>query len=470
MLLTIILLPIIGALCVPLFKKAGVRPSVAALILGAAVFCCAVYLLVMAGRGVQMSYALAMPLGFGPHFYLDRLAAFMAVCSSFLSLIIIIYSTGYIHDKEYETEYYAMVVLFLGSMTGLIFSFNLIWTFVFWEMTAVCSWRLVGFYRSDFDRRKAVKTFLITVFGALFLLLGITAVYIATGTSDLTALRGVYIPAAAGVFLVLGMFSKSAILPFSSWLPDAGVAPSPVTALLHAAVLVKIGVYVFARVFYTVTLDPGLGFLVALFAAVSSLVAGGAALRETNIKRVIAYSTISQLGFIYFALATGTTMGFVAGMLFVMMHGVAKGGLFLCAGLIEHKTHTKDISKMGGLYRVMPVTAIVFGICALSVAGIPPAGGFFSKFLVFKAAVFSGFGFITLLFLIAACFTAAYLLRLFHMVFLGSPSQEWVTGPEGEKPSVVSVSILAFITLAAFIFVKFPIGYLVKASSQMGVL
>lgn len=411
-----------------------------------------------------------MPFGFGPHFKLDMLAAFMAACSSFLSLIIIFYSTGYIHDKDYENEYYTMVILFLGSMMGLVFSFNLVWTFVFWELTAICSWRLVGFFRGDTDKKKAVKTFLITVFGALFLLLGIAALYFTNGTVDLTLLKGSRVPLIVCALLVAGMFSKSAILPFSTWLPDAGVAPSPVTALLHAAVLVKIGVYVFARVFYTVNLDPSLGHAVALIAGVSSLIAGGAAVTETNIKRIIAYSTISQLGFIFLALSTRTALGLVAGMLFIMMHGAAKGGLFLCAGIIEHKTHTKDITKMGGLFKVMPLTGLVFAICALSVMGIPPMGGFFSKFMVFKSASAAGGVLVFAIFILAACFTAAYLLRVFHIVFLGSPGVEWEMGPEGSKQTLISVSILAVLTVVMSVFVALPVNYLIKAAVQMGVL
>ncbi|ACC98690.1 Putative Ech hydrogenase component [Elusimicrobium minutum Pei191] len=470
MLLTIILLPILGSIFITPFNKLGVKPAVTAMLIGSAVFVLSVFQLTYAGTGAEVSWSLQMPFGFGPHFKLDMLAAFMAACSSFLSLIIIFYSTGYIHDKDYENEYYTMVILFLGSMMGLVFSFNLVWTFVFWELTAICSWRLVGFFRGDTDKKKAVKTFLITVFGALFLLLGIAALYFTNGTVDLTLLKGSRVPLIVCALLVAGMFSKSAILPFSTWLPDAGVAPSPVTALLHAAVLVKIGVYVFARVFYTVNLDPSLGHAVALIAGVSSLIAGGAAVTETNIKRIIAYSTISQLGFIFLALSTRTALGLVAGMLFIMMHGAAKGGLFLCAGIIEHKTHTKDITKMGGLFKVMPLTGLVFAICALSVMGIPPMGGFFSKFMVFKSASAAGGVLVFAIFILAACFTAAYLLRVFHIVFLGSPGVEWEMGPEGSKQTLISVSILAVLTVVMSVFVALPVNYLIKAAVQMGVL
>jgi len=469
MVLSIILVPVLGSFAVPLLAKFGLKPARLATALGAVVFLLSVFLLVAAGRGVALDWRFEMPLGFGPHFGLDMLSGFMACCASFLSLIIIFYSTGYIHDADYETEYYTFVLLFLGSMMGLVFSLNLIWTFIFWELTAVCSWKLVGFFRKDADKKKAVKTFLITVFGALFLLMGVIAVYFSNGTVDLTLLKGAHVPEIACVLFIIGMFSKSAILPFSTWLPDAGVAPSPVTALLHAAVLVKIGVYVFARVFYTVHADPSLMQGVAFVAGLSSIIAGGAAIRETNIKRIIAYSTISQLGFIFLALSTGTAAGLVAGMLFIMAHGIAKGGLFLCAGIIEHKTHTKDITEMGGLWKVMPWTGLAFALCALSVAGIPPLGGFFAKFLVMKSALAPGYGFIFFMFLLTACFTAAYLLRLFHVVFLGADKQAWEAG-EGSFQTVFSVSLLGFMALAVTVFMIFPLDYLMRAAAQMGVL
>ncbi|WP_428898543.1 multicomponent Na+:H+ antiporter subunit A [Parelusimicrobium proximum] len=473
MILAIILIPVLGGLSVPLLSRVGVKQSFWALILGAAVFITAASCVYLVSYTGITEFAVSLPLGLGIHFYLDKLAAFMAACSSFLSLIIIWYSTGYIHDKEYETEYYSLVLIFLGAMMGLILSANLIWMFVFWEITAICSWRLVGFFRKDQDKKNAVKTFLITVFGALFLMLGIVALYFSNGTIDLTVLKGQHVPAIACILIIAGMFSKSAILPFSTWLPDAGVAPSPITALLHAAVLVKIGVYAYARVFYTINMDPSLATAVMSVAAVSSLIAGGAAIMENNIKRIIAYSTISQLGFIFFALATQTKLGFVAGMLFIMMHGLAKAGLFLCAGIIEHKTHTKDIRQMGELRKVLPATMLCFGLCALSVMGIPPLGGFLSKFMTFNAALQShSSGLVILAFFIAACFTAAYLLRVFHKVFLDKPASERAYAEGGKEASfqmVSSVSILAVLSLCIIVFANPVVKYLLSAAASMGV-
>ncbi|WP_424244040.1 NADH:ubiquinone oxidoreductase subunit 5 (subunit L)/multisubunit Na+/H+ antiporter MnhA subunit [Elusimicrobium posterum] len=470
MLLTIILIPIIGSFFIPLLNKVGIKPAATSMLLVSLVFLNAVFLMVCALHGQPLSWQLVMPFGFGPHFNLDLLAAFMAVCASFLSLVIVFYSLGYIEKGGYQVEYYTVVTLFLGSMMGLVFTVNMIWMFVFWEMTAICSWQLVGYFRKDTDKKKAVKTFLITVFGALFLLMGVIALHFSNQTVDLTLLKGAQVPMVVCILLVVGMFSKSAILPFSTWLPDAGVAPSPVTALLHAAVLVKIGVYAFARVFYTINLDPSLAYAIMIVAGISTIIAGGAAIMETNIKRIIAYSTISQLGFIFLALATRSAAGLIAGMLFIMLHGIAKGGLFLSAGIIEHRTHTKDITKMGGLFKVMPVTAVSFAICALSVMGIPPLGGFFSKFMVMQSAVSANAVLPATLFFIAACFTAAYLLRAFHIIFVNKPAQPWDEHEEGTKETLISVAFLAALTIIMTIFISLPISYLVKTAAQMGVL
>ena len=217
-------------------------------------------------------------------------------------------------------------------------------------------------------------------------------IYAETGSFDLMTikmvLKGHPLSFLTTAMILAGILSKSATLPFQTWLPDAGVAPSPVTALLHAAVLVKIGVYVFARLFIaTFPIEQIWHTVVPAIAVISAIVAAGAAMIDTDLKRIIAYSTISQIGFIFLGLAVGNIIGIVGGLLYILMHGLAKAGLFLCAGIIEQNTKTKDITKMGGLISTMPLTALAFIGCAFSVMGIPPFGGFFSKYLVFMGAV-----------------------------------------------------------------------------------
>jgi formate hydrogenlyase subunit 3/multisubunit Na+/H+ antiporter MnhD subunit len=303
---------------------------------------------------------------------------------------------------------------------------------------------------------------LVTVFGALAMLIGFISIYQQTGSFDLAVIRDSVatnpVSNLAIALILVGIFSKSATLPFHTWLPDAGVAPSPVTALLHAAILVKIGVYVYARLFLaTFPLDQFWHTAVPILAAVSALVSAGAALVETDLKRLIAYSTVSQIGFIFFGLAVGNPMAAAGGLLYILMHGIAKAGLFLCAGIVEQNTKMKDITKLGGLITTMPITAVSFLLCAFSVMGIPPFGGFFSKYLVLAGAIYGGQLWITLVMLVGAFLTIIYLFRVFNLVFLGEAKVPAVV--EGSRGMVLSVALLALLSLLGGIFINFPSAF-----------
>jgi len=462
--------PVIGAFLVPVAAKiSSAARNAVALLLGLITLAAAASLAAPVLSGSMVDFSLSFPLGFDFTLRADLLSVFMASVSAFVSSVILVYSLDYISHYENQTEYYTMVVLFLGSMMGLVFSANLLWMYIFWEMTGFCSWRLVGFFRADADVAKANKTVLVTVFGALCMLVGIVMVYFDLGTLDLRALHGQAISYTAAAFILLGILSKSATLPFSTWLPDAGVAPSTVTSLLHAAVLVKIGVYAYARLFCTTFAVPdAFSTMVLYVAGASALISAGAALVETNIKRIIAYSTISQLAFIFLGLASGNRTAFAGALLYILMHSVAKGGLFLCAGIIERGTHTKDINRMGGLFRSMPVTGAAFALCSLSVMGIPPFGGFFSKFLVFSGAAQNGNLGVLLMFLAGAVMTLLYLVRLFYKVFLGEPAGH-DSPKEGSVTMVACVLVLGLIGLVLGGLIHYPSAYTERISTTLGV-
>jgi NADH:ubiquinone oxidoreductase subunit 5 (subunit L)/multisubunit Na+/H+ antiporter MnhA subunit len=470
MLIAAVAVPVFGAFLVPIAARISTAARNAlAVLLGLFTFFAAASLASTVLGGQTADWTWSFPLGFDLVLHADLLSVFMASISSFVSAVILIYSLDYISHYENQTEYYAMVVLFLGSMMGLVFSANLLWMYVFWEMTGFASWRLVGFFRSDRDVAKANKTILVTVFGALCMLVGIIMIYFSHGTLDLRALHGQAISALAAAFILIGILSKSATLPFSTWLPDAGVAPSTVTSLLHAAVLVKIGVYAYARIFCVTFAAPdGFSTAVLYIAGASALVSAGAALLENDIKRIIAYSTVSQLAFIFLGLASGNKTAFVGALLYILMHSIAKGGLFLCAGIIEQNTHTKDITKMGGLFTSMPVTGAAFALCSLSVMGIPPFGGFFSKFLVFSGAAQNGNLPVLLMFLFGAVMTLLYLVRLFYKIFLGEPAGHG-NPKEGSVTMVASVMALALIGLALGVLIHYPAAYAQLISNTLGV-
>lgn len=389
---------------------------------------------------------------------LDPLSAFMATVSSLTSLVIIIYSIDYISHYENRSEYYSMVILFIGSMMGLVYSSNLIWMYIFWEITAFTSWRLVGFFRSEKDTLKANKTILVTAFGAIVMLIGIIYIGLKYDTFDLKELTGKEIDFLPATLILIGILSKSAILPFSTWLPDAGVAPSTVTSLLHAAVLVKIGTFAYAKLFGTVFITSvEFNYITLIIAGITAIISGGAALIETDIKRIIAYSTVSQLSFIFLGLAAQTPSAFYGAMLYILMHSVAKACLFLCAGIVEQKTHTKDIMKMGGLIKTMPLTALAFALSSFSVMGLPPFGGFFAKFLVMKGAIETNDIVVITLFFVGAILTMLYLSRLFYHVFLGN---EKINSPQEGSPTMVSsVVFLAFLGLILGLMISYPSSY-----------
>ena len=471
LILLAVFVPVLGSFLLPLAGRVseGLRNIMALLMVLTAMGCSfALAGKVLGGENVTAGYSQALAMNY---FYADKLAVFMALVSSIVGAVIVFYSFGYINHYENRNEYYFMVVLFLGSMMGIVFSRNLLSLYLFWEITALACWRLIGFFREKEYVLRADKAFLITVFGALMMLIGFLDVYGTAGSFDLGVIAHAQISNTAVLLILFGILSKSATLPLHTWLPDAGVAPSPVTALLHAAVLVKIGVYVFARLFVaTFQIDAMWHVIVPVIAGASALVSAGAAMIEKDMKRIIAYSTISQIGFIFLGLSIGNEIGLAGGLLYILMHSIAKGGLFLCAGIIEHQTHTKDITKMGGLIKSMPITAMAFLICAFSVMGIPPLGGFFAKFMVINGAVYSGHLWIALIFLLGSVMTMIYLLRIFVLIFMGKPTHDY-NAKDASFTMVSSVVLLAVMSILGGIFINYPADYVYSTVQQlMGVV
>jgi proton-translocating NADH-quinone oxidoreductase chain N len=461
-----VFVPIIGSLTIPLAGLiSGKARSAWALLLGGFTAFLPLTLIPTALGGGETIIRKEFVLGLDFILVIDPLSIFMSIVSSFVGFLIILYSLGYIHHEENQNEYYLMVVLFIGSMMGLVFSANLIFLYLFWEIIAICCWRLIGFYRLKEFVKKADKAFLVTFFGAVVMLLGFIQIYGQTGTFDLTAMRGTIIPGSAVLLILFGMFTKSATVPLHTWLPDAGVAPTTVTALLHAAVLVKIGVYAYARLFlYGFRLPGAWPDAIPIIVVVSSLIAAGAATVETDFKRILAYSTVSQIGYIFLGFAVANEAGINGSLLFILMHGLAKGGLFLCAGIVIHATHKRDIREMGGLIKTMPITAAAFLLCAFSVIGIPPFGGFFSKFLVIMGTVRAGMVVLAAIALFTAVLTMFYLLRAFSQVFLGEAK---TPAPEKTKSMVFVVALLAVLSLLSGLFVSFPAKLAAAATTHI---
>jgi len=442
-------LPIIGSF---LTLAAGrfsqrLRNSLAVLIM-LLTFTCTLFLIPQASTSQTLELgSLSLP-GLNLSFVVDGLGVYVAATSSFIGLLILLFSLTYMKSYEHQGEYYFLVVLFLGAMMGLVFSANLLVMYIFWEITAICSWRLIGFYRKSQHLKNADTAMLITVFGSFLMLVGIEMVWHETGTLDLNALHGQQVSSWALGFLLVGMLAKSAQVPMQIWLPAAGVAPSTVTALLHAAVLVVIGVFAFARVLVGgIGLPEAWQFPALVIALLTILVTGSAALLDFDAKRILAYSTIAQLGYILLGLATLTSIGVAGALIFLLAHSLAKAGLFLCIGIVEQHTHTRDIRELGGLIRQMPMTAIAFILCSLTIIGFPPTLGFFGKLMILMGTLQTGYSLVVVLAVFGALLTLLYMVRLFTGVFLGE--ERWAQLQESISIMTVVVMVFAVLSVIA---------------------
>jgi len=457
--LSAIATPLIGAMIVGLLPKK--TKEMLSLVVGIVTIYFVSLLIPKILAGNVITFGRDMIMGIGINFKADALSVFFAAISSVVGTIILLYSTGYMKNYENLKEYYVFVLAFIGSMLGLVFSANLILLYIFWELAAICSWKLIGFHRKETDLKAANKAFLITFGSSSFMLLGFIMIYMNSGTFNMDLLKGTQISTWAMIFIFIGIMGKSCVFPLHTWLPDAGIAPSPVTALLHAAVLVKIGIYAFARLFcQTFVISQVSRIDIALIALISAIIAGSAAFKENDIKRILAQSTISQLGLILAALALFTPYSITGALFFILAHAIGKAGLFLCAGIIEHNTKTKDITKLSGLIKNMPLTAFVFAICGLSVAGIPPMLGFWGKFFMIIAPIKAGNFWLAILFIICSILTLLYLLRWFNLVFLGKTSSH-PDVREGTGMMLTAIVILAVLSIAGGIFASAP-GSLVE--------
>jgi NADH-quinone oxidoreductase subunit L len=322
-------------------------------------------------------------------------------------------------------RYYAFVLLFIGAMAGLALTGSFLFLFVFWEITALCSYALISFYNDD---PKAVaggiKALIITQIGGAGLLAGALLAYTSFGTYDIAVFleKAGSLPATALAIIAFGFLiaaaAKSAQVPFQTWLPDAMEAPTPVSALIHAATMVNAGVYLLARFYPAFEGVPDWKTAVVVVGALSALLAALMALVATDLKRVLAYSTISQLGYMVYAVGVG---GIFASQFHLLSHSVFKALLFLGAGAVIHSAGTRNMLQMGGLGKQMPLVRGVFVIGALALAGLPPLNGFWSKELILESGLEHGALWAYDLMLIGAGLTALYTFRMVWLVFYGEP-------------------------------------------------
>jgi NADH-quinone oxidoreductase subunit L len=372
----------------------------------------------------------------------DYLSAVMALVVTGVGSLIHLYSIGYMKQDPDNPRYFSYLNLFMSAMLILILADNLLVMFIGWEGVGLASYLLIGFWFKDTEKAKAgMKAFIVNRIGDLGFLLGIFVIFwsllsqLPAGTAlssfsfaelqhyiqylQQAEIFGFSAIEVAGFCLLLGAIGKSAQIPLHVWLPDAMAGPTPVSALIHAATMVTAGVYMIARMNFLYTLAPIASTTIAIIGAVTALVAASIALFQNDIKKVLAYSTVSQLGFMFMAVGVGA---YTAGIFHLMTHAFFKGLLFLGAGsVIVAMHHQQDIRRMGGLFRHIKITSITFLIASLAIIGFPGFSGFFSKDEILWKTIAYHHPIIWLMGMIAAILTAFYMTRLFCLVFLGSP-------------------------------------------------
>jgi NADH-quinone oxidoreductase subunit L len=405
---------------------------------------------------------------------LDPISVMMIVVVSFVSLMVHIFSLGYMKGEERFATYYAFLGLFTFSMLGLVLSSNIFQIYIFWELVGASSYLLIGYY---FDKPSAVaaskKAFIVTRFADLGFLIGILILGFYGGTLDFGVLierltstqSSQFIAITTGSFLgisvltwgltlvFIGGAGKSAMFPLHIWLPDAMEGPTPVSALIHAATMVVAGVYLVARLFPIFSMDPAALQVVTWVGVSSALIAAIIACTQTDIKRVLAYSTMSQIGYMMFALGVSGNggengIGFMGSMFHLFTHAFFKSLLFLGAGAVIHMVHSNEMKDMGGLRKLMPITHLAFLVACLAIAGIPPFSGFFSKEEILLAA-FNSNKVVYGIAVFTAALTAFYMFRLYFSIFWNKQPQVHSAHGEGTISMKLPLVILTACAVGA---------------------
>jgi NADH-quinone oxidoreductase subunit L len=432
-------------------RRAGERAALFGIVALVLSTLCSVALLVAVAHGQRVASSvpwltigrvhLRMGVFVGP------LQALMITMVSFVSCLIEIYSVGYMHGDARYNRFFANVTLFVTGMLTAVLADNLILFFMAWEIMGLCSYLLIGHWYEDINNaRAATKAFIVTRIGDAGLLLGIWWIYSLTGSFSFAAiphaLAVLHLPAATrnaiALLVFMGAVGKSAQIPLQIWLPDAMAGPTPISALIHAATMVAAGVYLVARTYGVFELAPSALFVVGLIGALSAFIPATIACVQTDIKKVLAYSTISQLGYMMMALGVGAVE---QGIFHLLTHAFFKALLFLGAGSVIHAAGTQDLHEMGGLWHKQKATAITFIVGSLALAAIYPFSGFFSKDAILRAAYLSPHPLFYWLGTVAAGLTAYYMTRLCILAFFGRPRNAHLYEHAHESPPVMTVPL-----------------------------
>ena len=427
---------------------------------------------VMAGELVTARLDWVPLLGLNVTLMLDGLGFFFAMLILGIGLLIIAYARFYLSREDNMGEFFTYLLLFQGAMVGIVISDNILLLLVFWELTSLSSFLLIGYWKHLPEGRQGARMALtVTGMGGLAMIGGMLLLGQIVGSYDLSVIlqnrnliqaSPMYLPAL--ILILLGCFTKSAQFPFHFWLPHAMSAPTPVSAYLHSATMVKAGIFLMARMWPVLSGTPE-WFMIVTTAGLITMVLGAVmALFKHDLKSLLAFSTVSHLGLITMLLGTGTAFGAMAAMFHILNHATFKAALFMSAGIIDHEAHTRDIRRLGGLRHLMPVTFVIASLAALSMAGIPLLNGFLSKEMMLEEATHTAlFGMpllVPVMATIGSLFSAAYCFRFISHTFLGPQRDDYPATPHDPPvglwlPPAILVVLVVAIGVAPFLAESF---------------
>jgi NADH-quinone oxidoreductase subunit M len=431
--------------------------------------------LVQMGDPIHYNYTWVPSLNLNFSFLVDTISLPIALTFTIISTLSCFYSIKHMENERGQAGYYANLLLFMAGMIGVVLSANLLQFYLFWELMLIPSYLLMAFWGTS-KRRLAIgfKYFIFTHIGAVCMLLGILSIYAFTGTFDLyPMLSSTNIPQSmipvVFILLMIGFCVKMAMFPVHTWLPDAhSEAPTPISAML-SGVMIKCGAYGIVRILlytFSQTIIDASDSL-AILGIITMIYGGLMALAQTDIKRLLAYSSVSQMGYIFFGLSVGSEIGITGGLFHVINHAICKALLFMCAGVIIHQTGTRDLTKLGGLAGKMPITCVASLIGALSLAGTPPLNGFWSEWLIFEGGVAAEKFVLTLIAVLSTVITAGYYLWFIWRVFFGPVPKKLRTVKEGSRLLLVPIIILAATAVALGIWSDPVLQFLTSAAETV---
>lgn len=452
----IVLIPLLLACFIPVLSKIKhkIHTGIFVFFIPFTIF---LYFIRFIGDGfspIKQTYQWIPSLHMNFDFYLDGLSLLFALLISGIGALVVLYSIYYLNKSEQLGHFYVYLLMFMSAMLGIILSDNVFVLYSFWELTSISSFLLIGYWHfNERSRYGALKSLLITIFGGLSMFGGFMLLYVITGTASIQGMieqtdvimSSSYLPLILG-FILLGAFTKSAQFPFHIWLPDAMEAPTPVSAYLHSATMVKAGIFLVARFSPIFSNDEWFLIIVSIMGIVTLCWGSYMAVRQTDLKAILAFSTVSQLGMIMAMLGFGTQVAVYAAVFHILNHATFKGSLFMIAGIIDHETGTRDIRKLGGLLTLMPMTATLAFFGTFSMAGVPLPflNGFYSKELFFGSSLDLSEGIsstahvlaqsIPYLAVLGSIFTFVYSLYFFFGIFTGGKQLDKLPKKPHEAP------------------------------------